>query len=425
MRAPDGETSWVRREEPARGAHPTAPSGAGRCPVAPGGAARPDRRFEERDAEELDLVEVWRQLVALGGGGVIGLGLALFVTVVVRRTLPGTGAVPERSLLTRLRGPFRVIMAFSGVALGDAAVPVTARPGAAIDHGLLIVLISATAWLLYRCTYVFEDVVLARLRVDVADNLRARRVKTQLQVFRRLVGAVVVVLAVGGILLSFGEVRVAGASLLASAGVVGVVLGLAAKPVTTNFLAGIQIAISQPIRVDDVVVVEGHWGRVEEINLTYVVVRIWDLRCLILPISYLIENPFENWTRTSANLLEYVHIDVDHTAPVEELRQYLLEVLRASPDWDGAVWSLQVTGTGPSCIQLRAVMSARDSSSGWILQCMVREKLVAYLRDRHPGALPRVRTGPGGELVTGDGRPPGDRTVGPASGPVRGGPAAS
>jgi len=165
-----------------------------------------------------------------------------------------------------------------------------------------------------------------------------------------------------------------------------------------------------------------------------VVVRIWDLRCLILPISYLIENPFENWTRTSANLLEYVHVDVDHTAPVEELRGYLLEILRASPDWDGAVWSLQVTGTGPSCIQLRAVMSARDSSSGWILQCMVREKLVAYLRDHHPGALPRVRTGPGTELDgtpnagserRPPGRPPGDQSIGPVSSPLRGGPTAS
>jgi len=340
-------------------------------------------------------MHMWRQIAALGGGGVIGAVLSELVVLVLRRTLPSSGATAERSILARLKGPFRVIVIFAGVSVGSAVVPVGGRPGAAVNHGLLIVMVGATAWLLFRCTYVFEDVVLARLRMDVADNLRARRVKTQIQVFRRLVGAVVVLIGVSIVLLSFGTVRVAGASLLASAGVVGVVIGLAAKPVTTNFLAGIQIAVSQPIRVDDVVVVEGHWGRVEEINLTYVVIRIWDLRCLILPISYLITNPFENWTRTSAKLLEYVHIDVDHTAPVEELRAYLHEVLRASPSWDGSVWSLQVTGTGPSCMQLRAVMSARDSSSGWILQCDVREKLVAYLRDHHPGALPRVRTGPG------------------------------
>ncbi|MHB8220742.1 MAG: mechanosensitive ion channel family protein [Acidimicrobiales bacterium] len=349
-------------------------------------------------------MHMWRQIAALAGGGVIGLVISEVVILVLHRTLPSSGATTERSILARLRGPFMAIVTFAGVSVGSAIVPVGGRPGAAVNHGLLIVLVGATAWLLFRCTYVFEDVVLARLRVDVTDNLRARRVKTQIQVFRRLVGAAVVLLGVSIVLLSFGTVRVAGASLLASAGVVGVVIGLAAKPVTTNFLAGIQIAVSQPIRVDDVVVVEGHWGRVEEINLTYVVIRIWDLRCLVLPISYLITNPFENWTRTSAKLLEYVHIDVDHTAPVEEIRDYLLEVLRASPNWDGSVWSLQVTGTGPSCMQLRAVMSARDSSTGWILQCDVREKLVAYLRDHHPGALPGVRTDPGAQAEQPSGR---------------------
>ncbi len=356
---------------------------------------------------------MWRQIAALAGGGALALVLSLVVLTALRRTLPSSGATTERSILARLKGPFLVIMTFVGAAVGAAVVPIGGRPGAAANHGLLIVLVGATAWLLFRCTYVFEDVVLARLRVDVADNLRARRVQTQIQVFRRLVGAVVVLLGVAIVLLSFGTVWVAGASLLASAGVLGVVIGLAAKPVTTNFLAGIQIAISQPIRVDDVVVVEGHWGRVEGSNLTYVVIRIWDLRCLILPISYLITNPFENWTRTSAKLLEYVHIDVDHTAPVEELRDYLHEVLKASPSWDGSVWSLQVTGTGPSCMQLRAVMSARDSASGWILQCDVREKLVAYLRDHHPGALPRVRTGPGDQS---DPQPP----TGPEPGLVPG-----
>ncbi|MDA8355880.1 MAG: mechanosensitive ion channel [Actinomycetota bacterium] len=338
---------------------------------------------------------MWRQIAALAGGGAIGLAASAFAVMLLRRALPRSGAIAERSLLTRLKGPLAIIVGLVGVAVGAAVEPVRGRPGAAVSHVLLILVVAAVAWLLFRGTYVFEDVVLARLRIDVADNLRARRVQTQIQVFRRLSGAVIVVVGAAIVLLSFGAVRVAGASLLASAGVVGVVIGLAAKPVTTNFLAGIQIAISQPIRVDDVVVVEGHWGRVEEINLTYVVVRIWDRRCLVLPISYLITNPFENWTRTSADLLEYVHIDVDHSAPVEELRAYLLEVLRASPEWDGAVWSLQVTGTGPSCMQLRAVMSARDSSAGWILQCDVREKLVAYLRDHHPGALPGVRTSPG------------------------------
>jgi small-conductance mechanosensitive channel len=193
-----------------------------------------------------------------------------------------------------------------------------------------------------------------------------------------------------------------GAGLLASAGVAGLVAGVAARPTATNVVAGLQIALSQPIRVDDVVVVEDEWGRVEEIALTYVVIRVWDLRRLVLPISYFITNPFENWTRATADILGWVYLQVDYSAPVDDIRRHLYEVLCSSPNWDGNVWNLQVTDAGPSTIQLRALMSARDSSTSWDLQCEVREKLVAYLQERHPGALPRLRTEPVGrhELST-------------------------
>lgn len=339
------------------------------------------------------IIPIWQHIVFPLSAALLGLIIAQLVAAVVHHAFVRSGKIAEKSALARLKGPFRTILFFVGLSIGQASVPFKATAGSVVFHLLLIALVGSFGWFIFRCTYVFEDVMRARLRIDQDDNLHARRIQTQIQVFRRIVGAVVVILAVSVILLSFSPVRVAGESLLASAGVLGVIIGLAAKPITSNFLAGIQIAISQPIRVDDVVVVDGHWGRVEDINLTYVVIRIWDLRALILPISYLISNPFENWTRTSAKLLEYVHLDVDHSAPIQLMRDHLLAVLKSSPEWDGETWNLQVTQAGPSCIQVRALMSARDSSSGWILQCKVREELISFLWNNYPEALPRVRTG--------------------------------
>lgn len=338
-------------------------------------------------------IPIWQHIAIPLSSALLGLIAAQLVAFVVHRAFIRSGKIAEKSALARLKGPFQAILIFTGLSIGQTNVPFKGVAGSVVFHSLLIALVASFGWFIFRCTYVFEDVMHARLRIDQSNNLHARRIQTQIQVFRRVVGAVVVILAASVILLSFSPVRIAGESVLASAGVLGVIIGLAAKPITSNFLAGIQIAISQPIRVDDVVVVDGHWGRVEEINLTYVIVRIWDLRCLVLPISYLISNPFENWTRTSAKLLEFVHLDVDHCAPIQQMRDHLLEVLRSSPEWDGETWNLQVTQAGPSCIQVRALMSARDSSTGWTLQCKVREELISYLSNNFPEALPRVRTG--------------------------------
>ncbi len=296
-----------------------------------------------------------------------------------------------RSSLDHLLGPSRLIVLCAVEAIVVKNERVTSNIENPLIHTMVILTVIAVSWFAIRMTNVLEDLVLGRYRVNLQDNLRARRIQTQLRVLRRFVALVIVIVAISVILLSFPTVRGAGAGLLASAGLLGIVAGIVAQNSITNLIAGIQIAISQPIRIDDVVVIQGHWGRVEEINLNYVVVRVWDLRRLIVPVSVLVSEPFENWTRNMAAILEWVHLELDYRAPISALRERFLSILHDSPDWDGAVSSLQVTGAGTSTIQVRALMSARDSSSGWNLQCAVREQLIEFLQTEYPESLPRIR----------------------------------
>lgn len=337
----------------------------------------------------------WIETISLLAGALTGFAIAHASVAAVRRILHRTRGSLENAFLDRLRGPVAAILLIAGAAVADtfAGVHLNGRTGGLVVHVFSIAFVVAGAWLAFRFTYVFEDAMLIRLRMDRADNLRVRRIQTQIQVFRKVSAAGIIVLATAIVLLSFGSVRAAGTGLLASAGIVAVIAGVAAKPAMTNLLAGIQIAITQPIRVDDVVVVDGHWGRIEEINLTYLVIRVWDLRRLVVPISYLITTPFENWTRTNSEILGFVHLDVDYTAPVGAIREHFEAILRNSPNWDGTVARLQVVSVGTSTMQLRALMSSVDSPTSWDLQCEVREALVAYLRDEYPDALPRLRLG--------------------------------
>ena len=252
-------------------------------------------------------------------------------------------------------------------------------------------IIACIARLLVRTTTTTEKVLLRENRMDVADNLRARQIYTQVSVTRRIIVIGVNLVAVACALMLFEPVRQYGASILASAGVAGIVLGLAAQKTLANIFAGIQIAICQPIRIDDVVVVEGEWGRIEDISLTFVTVRIWDLRRLVLPINYFIEKPFQNWTRSSAKVINTVFLHADYTLPVEPLRQELIRIVSANPLWDGDVCVLQVTDATPRSMEIRCIMSTIDSSRGWDLKCETREGMVAYLQQNHPDCLPRVR----------------------------------
>jgi hypothetical protein len=261
----------------------------------------------------------------------------------------------------------------------------------AVVRVLALALIAAVAWLVSVGAFVLEDLALARYRVDVEDNRHARRVRTQVSLVRRLTVAVIAVLAVAGMLLTFPAARAAGTSIFASAGVLSVVAGLAAQTSLANVFAGLQLAFTDAIRVDDVVVIEEEWGRIEEITLTYVVVHIWDDRRMVLPSTYFTTTPFQNWTRTEAALLGSVELDVDWSAPFDEMRAELDRLLAADELWDGRVKVLQVTDAVGALVRVRVLVSAKDGPTLFDLRCHVREGLVGWLQREHPAALPTVR----------------------------------
>mgnify|MGYP006281643081 CR=1 FL=1 len=275
-----------------------------------------------------------------------------------------------------------------------------------LGQGIAIALILGFALLAIRIMRLVQDGMERRYRLDTRDNLRARQVHTQLTVLRRVVTILVVLIAVAAVLMTFPRVRQLGASLLASAGIMGLVAGVAARPVIANLVAGIQVAFTQPIRIDDVVIVENEWGRIEEINSAFVIVRIWDERRLVVPLARFIEQPFQNWTRVTSELIGSIHLHVDYTVPIEPLRAELQRLVRIAAGfdcpWDGRVCVLQVTELTERTVQLRALVSAADSSTAWDLRCFVREGLLKYIREHHPDALPRTRTELSGRLHDGD-----------------------
>jgi small-conductance mechanosensitive channel len=297
-----------------------------------------------------------------------------------------------QQLLSRARGPAAAILVI--IALGAAlpGTPFSYPVTLAIGHGLLIGMILALGWAAAKALDLGAELYVRRFRTDTDDNLLARKHLTQVNILRRAAQTLLVILTVSTALMTIDVVRQYGVSLLASAGAAGLVIGLAARPVFSNLLAGIQIAVTQPIRVEDAVIVEGEWGWIETITSTYVVVRIWDLRRMVLPLTYFIEKPFQNWTYQSADLLGSVMLNVDYTVPIDRLRQKLEEIVQQTPLWDGKVVVLQVTDTPGAMVQLRALVSARNAGQAWDLRCFVRERLIAFLQAEYPHALPRQRT---------------------------------
>lgn len=259
------------------------------------------------------------------------------------------------------------------------------------EHITALLVMAIVAWLLIRIMFLLEQYILTRFDLEARDNLRARKIHTQFRVLKRIAIVIITLLAFAAMLMTFDRVRQLGTAILASAGVVGIVVGMAAQRTIATLIAGVQIAMTQPIRVDDVVIVENEWGRIEEITLTYVVVRIWDLRRLIVPITYFIDTPFQNWTRTSAEILGTVYVYADYSVPFDAVREELQKILEQSDKWDGKVCVLQITNTTERTVELRALMSAPDASLAWGLKCEVREKLVDFLIKQYPEALPRIR----------------------------------
>jgi len=289
------------------------------------------------------------------------------------------------------RGPFRWLILVISLHFFIPLAQLTDSAHAFVSQFLSILLILSFAWLVVKVTGVMEKFMLSRYRIDVADNLRARAIHTQIRIIKRIILVVVGILTFAVFLMTFSKIRQIGTSILASAGIVGIIVGFAAQRSISTLLAGIQIAFTQPIRIDDVVIVENEWGRIEEITLTYVVVRIWDLRRLIVPITYFMEKPFQNWTRISADILGTVFLYVDYTVPVQAVREELYRVLKDSNHWDGKVWGIQTTNASEKTVELRALMSAADASTAWNLRCEVREKLIEFIQKQYPDGLPRVR----------------------------------
>jgi small-conductance mechanosensitive channel len=344
---------------------------------------------------------VWAA-VTIAGAVLLGLVTHFLLYRFIRRISEraATGKrVLEKSLIEHTTGPMRLVLPLAVVYLASSGLRIPAGILEAFRHLLSLALIGALCWLTLRLIKVLDDVISSHYVVAVQDNYRARSIRTQMVLLERILTGAVLLASVAAMLMTFPSVWNLGAGLFASAGVAGVVIGIAARPALANLLAGVQVALTEPIRIDDVVIVEGEYGRVEEVSTVYVIVQIWDKRRLVVPLTYFIEKPFQNWTRRTSDLLGTVFLYTDYMAPVEEIRRELERVVHASRLWDRQVWNLQVTDTKDRMLELRCMVSAVDSPTLWDLRVEVREKMVSFLQKNHPHSLPVMRAEISGNAV--------------------------
>ena len=343
-------------------------------------------------AMRLDLSELWVFGLLVVLATIIGAATSAILLKIFARLAERTKYKLDDIIIKHMRRPVQYLLPVLLVypLLGIATLPIDQEE--TISGILKVLTVMLLAWLATCAVRVVEEGVLRHFDASVKDNLTARRVHTQIKLFRQVVLLIILIITASVILMMFDQLRVIGVSLLASAGIAGMILGFSAQKVLGNLLAGIQIAITQPIRLGDVLIVENEWGWVEEITLTYVVVKIWDLRRLVIPISHFLEKPFQNWTRTSADILGTVFIYADYTIPIDKLREELTRILQSTDLWDGKVNGLQVTDAKEHTLELRALMSAADSPKAWDLRCLVREKLVTFVQEHYPQCLPKFRT---------------------------------
>ncbi|HRD27844.1 MAG TPA: mechanosensitive ion channel family protein, partial [Caulobacter sp.] len=293
------------------------------------------------------------------------------------------------------------------IALATAApaAPLSPAQAALFQHGMLIAIIVLVGWISMVALDIAATLYMRGLRLDVEDNLLARKHVTQVRILRRVGATIIVLVTVAMALMTISGVRQWGVSLLAAGGAAGIIVGLALQPLLTNLIAGLQIALTQPIRIDDAVIVEGEWGWVEEISATFVAVRLWDLRRMVLPLTYFIQTPFQNWTRDSAALIGTVMLYVDYAAPVEAMRARLEAIVRSTPLWDGKVVALQVTDLRERVMEVRCLAGGRNAPQTFDLRCLVREQMIAFLKAEHPEALPRDRLDLAAAAPSTDSRP--------------------
>ncbi len=344
--------------------------------------------FMENSKAVLELFTPYLLLLGVIGAGYLGgIVFSRLLRLIVKR-------FPFHALpvyVRYLRHPVRILVSLTVVFGVSRSTFIPDLDEEIIASVLRVLFIIDATWILLGGLHVAEAYLKNKLHLDAEDNLNARKIFTQLGILRRISAFVIVLLGAGVLLTSFDGIRQLGTTLLASAGVVGIVLGVAAQKTIGLVLAGLQVALTQPIRIDDVLIVEGEWGRVEEIALTYVVVKIWDERRLVLPISYFIEKPFQNWTRSSAQLIGSVYLYADFTFDVTPLREELARILPDMPEWDGRVQVIQVTGISERGQELRVLVSSVDAPRLWDLRCAVREKLLEFMQKNYPDTLPRIR----------------------------------
>jgi small-conductance mechanosensitive channel len=337
--------------------------------------------------ETLSRPDVWIPLTAL----IVGLLAAVVFRLVVLRVARRRGSKPAASLARHTTPPLLLLLPILLARLVQPLLHLEPALVPTLRHAGTLLLILAFGWLLLSLIAVLDESLRERAVAGVHDEIRANRILTRVGIFRRALNTLIVVLTAAGMMATFEEGRAIGASILASAGIAALVLGIAARPAAENLIAGLRVALTEPIHIDDVVIVEGEWGRIEEITATYVVVRIWDRRRLIVPLGYFLEKPFQNWTRSGTDLLAQVTLEVDYSTPVDKVREQAGRIVTASKLWDKGFWNLQVTEAGERTMRLRILASAANADNAWNLRCEVREKLITYLQEQYPSALPRIR----------------------------------
>ncbi|MEC5387856.1 mechanosensitive ion channel family protein [Uliginosibacterium sp. H3] len=333
--------------------------------------------------------------------GWIGTGCAALLLIALATVIHASGAAILRrialhsvfvaALIKRIKRPSRLVIVLFALEFAWRLAPDALVAIDKVRHINTVCLIAAITWLATAWVMALADTMIALHPINVEDNLQARRILTQTRVLSRSIISLLVLLGVSFALLTLPGARQVGASILASAGIAGVVAGMAARPVLGNFIAGLQLAFTQPLRIDDVLIVEGEWGRVEEITGSYVVMALWDERRLIVPLQWFIEKPFQNWTRSTSTLLGTVMLWLDYRAPLDKLRAELERRCHADPDWDGRVCILQVTDATEHTMQVRLLVSSANASRGFDLRCRMREALIDYMQNECPEALPVTR----------------------------------
>jgi small-conductance mechanosensitive channel len=291
----------------------------------------------------------------------------------------------------RTRRLVRFMVLLFAAGLAASILPFSGAVKDSVHHVFVALFVIQIGWIISAAANLSMDRYVRTLDLKANDNLLARKAATQMRIFRQAINVLFVVITASFALMSFDAVRQFGVSLFASAGIAGIIAGLAARPMLENLIAGFQLALTQPLRLEDAVVINNEWGWVEEINSTYIVVRLWDWRRQVVPLSYLFQNPFTNWTRSSSSIIGAVQIFADYTLPMNAVRARATEIVKASPLWDGTVVNVQVSDARENVIEVRVLASASDSSRAWDLRCEIREKLIAFIRDAYPESLPRIR----------------------------------